>query len=345
MRKNKLLKIKRLGTLSLKNDVFCGRALFFNSITKKSDVSIAIDFNKNLSGKKAYFEAIERFVLLLPPPNKTIFLGKDLSGDKHYLFEKEIFLTNRSGGKFYSNSSSGCAAHLLKKEAFLKSLLELIERDNCLYAWTNQSKQPHLIHTTLPKIFQKKIKETKKNGYKTYIVDVSRFPGIYTYIVIMKAFKKEKTSIHLGSASHPDPNHALRGSFLEAIGGVLLAQDVKISFITNKEVKTPSDHRVFYWNPIYAKYLNSFLQPSVKTPFPSFVGKENIDHFLSKINNILKQKGFLPVWFDLRPNFLRKTSFKIYRCVCRGLLPLTFGAHAKKYSKIINREKVPHPFG
>jgi ribosomal protein S12 methylthiotransferase accessory factor len=148
-------------------------------------------------------------------------------------------------------TSSGLAAADSEAEAVLRGLLELVERDAFMVAWTNRLSLPLLDWTRDPELSELDRRLFAPTRLRYSAVDASVFFGIPTVIGVVHGAPGELGALGVGAASTPRVVDAVRKALIEAFS---VREHVRDALVEHPEllpgrpedVVTFDDHMRFY---------------------------------------------------------------------------------------------------
>jgi ribosomal protein S12 methylthiotransferase accessory factor len=148
-------------------------------------------------------------------------------------------------------TSNGLACGPTLVEAILAGLLELVERDAMMIAWSNRLSLPRLVWTADSRVGAVDATVFAPTGLGYTAVDASAFFEIPVAIGIVHGASGERAALALGAGCALSVEDAWRTSLAEAFSvhrwlrGLLHEQPTR-SVATTEEVRTLEDHMVFY---------------------------------------------------------------------------------------------------
>ncbi|MBI2032490.1 MAG: YcaO-like family protein [Candidatus Levybacteria bacterium] len=294
------------------------------------------------------------------PTSKNILNWRyayDLKGKKTLIPEDYLYINLKKPSRFHNNSTSGSAAQVNFNKACLNGLLEMVERDNIMYHWVKGNPMSHLKLSGMSSKILENISFLDGLRFEVKIIDVSRFNGLFTFIILLVNKKNKRPKVVLASACHYDPEEAILKTFREAVGSLLISIFMEEkngpNVLSREDVKDPEDHAIFYREPSNIKFLDHYIQASDASSIKSFkqVFSEN-ENILEQITNRLSDLGINVYFYDLTLPNMMKYSLSVVRTISPELLPIMFGSSYLKLSRGFGKKfeyskialQIPHPY-
>jgi ribosomal protein S12 methylthiotransferase accessory factor len=252
------------------------------------------------------------------------------SGDPAWLPAQLVYLPpDPSEPPIAYATSSGLAAAATESEAVLCGLLELVERDAFMLAWTNRLSLPLLDWRNDPALLELDRALFAPTRLRYSAVDASVFFGIPTVIGVVHGAPRELGALGLGAASAARVVDAVRKALIEAFS---VREHVRDSLVEQPEllpgrredVLTFDDHMRFYGTEERAA-LAAFLdhspvrRPSSEvTPLPGSDAEGRVRQVLRR----LAARGVSAYAVDVTAPDIREAGLHVVRAVCPELCPL-----------------------
>jgi ribosomal protein S12 methylthiotransferase accessory factor len=116
--------------------------------------------------------------------------------------------------------STGAACAAARRDALLKGICELIERDAFMIVWHNRLARPRVridAHSALYQIFTERF---ARPGLEYRIYDCTLDLGVPSFFGVLRVGLREPAGFSVGGAAHPDPNVAVLKTLLELVQGL-----------------------------------------------------------------------------------------------------------------------------
>lgn len=257
----------------------------------------------------------------------------------------------------YANSS-GVAAHPNSAKALEISLLELIERDAFMITYLARLRMPIVGLKSLPSIVQKRVRDMRSVGFRTWIADISIDLAPVMFVFSQSSYFHCTTC---SAAADFNAENALDHALLEVESFVLARmQNGPAKNIKPTDVAMPLDHGMLYEQARYFR-MADFLVGSRKRINFRDAGNNTATSSMALMSQ-LEQNGYrlLSIPLRLSDQYGGNDGIHIVRSLVPGLVPMTFGfgqsplgmqriyAVAKMFGhgNMSYREltKFPHPF-
>lgn len=215
-------------------------------------------------------------------------------------------------------TSSGVAAYTSEPEAFIRGLLELIERDCIMRNWFARKPAKQVPTSILPLHIQRRIAYWESRGRSVYVLDLSNY-GAVTANVILLSNTEFPCFTHGAATSIHSFEEALVKAFHEAETMFHLQESKGKSrrSISPMEVMNPMDHANFYSIPDYLDNLEWMWQGEQSTTVPEPT---------TTMENLVER--FDPVTVTLSPS---DASLQVVRVLSTELIPISFGLRTECY--------------
>jgi ribosomal protein S12 methylthiotransferase accessory factor len=187
-------------------------------------------------------------------------------GDPVWLPAQLVFLTSAAAAgelPIAPSTSSGAACSLTFDEAVLAGLLELLERDAFMLAWSSRLSLPLLAWKGATSFERLESKYFAPSGLEYAAVDLSVFHRVPTVLALVRSGRPGAVAV--GAACAPECEEAWRKAIAEAFavrawGRVLVEENC--GRVDPAEVRTFADHVAYYTDPARAAAAD-FLDASV----------------------------------------------------------------------------------
>jgi len=226
-------------------------------------------------------------------------------------------------------TSSGLAAAATEADAVLAGLLELIERDAFMLAWTNRLSLPLLDWHDDPEIAAIDRRLFAPTRLRYSAVDAGVFFGIPAVIGVVHGPGDELGALGVGAACAPTVAEAFRKALSEAFS---VREHVRDSLVEAPEsipaaaddVVTFEDHMRFYGTAERAR-LAAFLDGSPERRRTRAVAPLPGRDAAARIRQVLRRlagRGLSAYALDLTAPDIRSAGLHVARVVCPELCPL-----------------------
>ncbi len=220
-------------------------------------------------------------------------------------------------------NSSGVAAGFSFRDALLRGLYEVIERDAFMVAWVNRIIKPIIQKTSLSDKEQERMEEIKKLGYQIYCVDLTL--DIAPVMLVIAVSHQQKPSLVLGAASNLNVNKAISKALAEVEKQLYwdLREPNKIQILSNpKQVRGVSDHMALYATSEHLEKASFLWQGNIQ---PLEVSSRVSGDELKILLNLLSVGKKEVITADLSSSLLKKAGIWVIRTIVLGLVPISFG--------------------
>jgi len=303
----------------------------------------------------------KNFIFMNPSKNTILRwrIGTNLVGEEKLVPEDYVYVNFRNPTKFHNNSTSGCAAHIDYYRACLNATLELIERDNIMRHWVMGEPTLHIDLKSMKDTLREELIILDNFGFDIKIINCSRFPGIYTFIILLTNRKNSRPKVIVTSGCDLNAREAILKGVREAIGSLLISLILEEkngpTRLTREDVFEPEDHAIFYRDPVRFDLLKHYYEMSQTCSIASLSTKYlvcNYELILKHIILDLKNIGVNLYFFDLTFLPLKELGVHVIRAVSPELMPIMFGTGNLKlggsYQDHLKYQQnailYPHPF-
>jgi ribosomal protein S12 methylthiotransferase accessory factor len=182
--------------------------------------------------------------------------GRALPGGEPALVPAQlVYLSDAYGAepvRIASSTSNGLACHATPEEAVLSGLLELVERDAFMIAWSNRLTLPRLSWDGVAELCAFEAGYLAPTGLRYAAVDLSRFWDIPTALGVVRSDEPATAALGVGACAAPTVREAVRKALDEACrvhawASDLLARDPEREFALDaSDVRDFDDHVHYY---------------------------------------------------------------------------------------------------
>ena len=253
-------------------------------------------------------------------------------------------------------TSNGLACGPTLVEAILAGLLELVERDAMMIAWSNRLSLPRLRWRAGSVIDRVDATTFAPTGLRYDVVDTSAFFGIPATIGVVHGAPGERAALAVGAGCARSIHDAWRTSLAEGFSilrwlrGILLEQP-RIGLGRPEDVRTLEDHMLFYATPeraVRAGFLTASTAERNVGDVPEVPG-ETPAEAVHEIVGRLAERGVSAYAVDVTPSDVRELGLSVARVVAPELCALdVFGGApyrggARRYRAAYEAGLAPRP--
>lgn len=268
-------------------------------------------------------------------PAQTIFL-RDIFNEEFQLRNERI-------------STGAALGEIGTERAFNSGLLEVIERDACIYAYLSRKDIPRIVN------FEGEIKELEeyliRYNLESFVFDASSDLGVPTIISVVVDRTGIGPAVEVGSAADLRYDEAIYKSLFEAVQCrryARLFNDTRFPNGPPNEMEIFSlDHRFVYWHSLNRiEDLAFWLKTENKVNYHSLKSYvQNRDQILQ----LLRKRYFNIFVVDITLPEIRNMGFEVKKVIVPELHPLYLDERAKSLYSVhygtIKDDKTlkPHP--
>ncbi len=266
--------------------------------------------------------------------------------DKIWLTAQLVFLTFRLDYKepvLAPSISTGAAAHFSKKQALLKGIYEVVERDAAMCAYLAKIPLPRVDLSALknPRI-KNIVANCQRYRLKPYVFEATTDLNIPAYIAVIEDISGFLPEVCVASNAGFNREQAIIGSILEAltirpwIRQQLLLGGNKALSKSAKEVVTKADRVLFWAKRGMKKRLLFWLQrkPTIK----KITSVNYSAHTALKKALLQLQARRLPAFYiDLTPEVFKPTGIYVTKVIIPKLQPLYLNEYI---DKVIDKKRI-----
>ncbi len=255
--------------------------------------------------------------------------------------------------------SSGLSLGVSQKDALLRGLLEVIERDSLISSWYEEKKWNKLTDLELPVKIKKVISYLNRYKLRVEIFDISNDLTPYIFFaIIWDESPNPDCHLSVGSKASDTFSKSILGAIEEALQGRYIGKYSKLIQDSPSNVLSYKDH-VKFWakegrtleHLIQNKITDCGIDGHVKTTRKPNVLK------LSDIIRNAKKKEVRIFYKDLTNKLLFENGFSCVKVISPDLKPLFADQNFPYFGFLRGRDlgnytffeeerfKVPHPFG
>jgi ribosomal protein S12 methylthiotransferase accessory factor len=227
------------------------------------------------------------------------------------------------------STSSGLAAAATEADAVLAGLLELIERDAFMLAWSNRLSLPLLDWRDDPEVASIDRRLFAPTRLRYSAVDASVFFGIPAVIGVVHGPGDELGALGVGAASAVTVAEAFRKALSEAFS---VREHVRDSLVEAPEtcpaaaedVVTFDDHMRYYGTPERARtaaFLDASLERRPTRSVAPLAGRD-ADTRIRRVLRRLAGRGVSAYAVDVTAPDIRSAGLHVARVICPELCPL-----------------------
>lgn len=221
-------------------------------------------------------------------------------------------------------NSSGVAAGFSFKEALMRSIYEVIERDAFMLTWINRLSMPKIQIETLPEKERLRIHKLEELGYRIHLVNLTR--DLVPVVLAIAVHDTKKPALVLGAASNFNFLTAMSKAISEVeyiLYWALRYPDDVRTFEDPRKVMDVLDHMALYASQRYLSKAGFLWEgPEIPCPDDTLISKK---HELEKLLQTLESNGKQLIVADLTPPSLREYGVWVIRSIPLGLVPISFG--------------------
>jgi ribosomal protein S12 methylthiotransferase accessory factor len=278
---------------------------------------------------------------------------------------------------FFAESSSGCALGSSLEEAALHGLLELIERDSFLMAWSRRVPLPAISHQSIDDPTSKMLLDAiETRGFDVHVLSSTYDLGLPAiWALAVNRVPGAVPATYSAAGSSPEPADAVRAALWELAQLVARPVDWDTDAV-RRLVEDPSlvdtieDHVQLYTRPELRARVTEVLGGPATTLADAFPGwpdrlceaaQGDVRGALDYLVGLCRAAG-LPeaLVVDQSTREHRDLGLRVARVVVPGILPMCFGAPQQRLSGLPRRERAlaalgrgdddtdvlldPHPF-
>ncbi|WP_433166900.1 TOMM precursor leader peptide-binding protein [Kribbella sp. CA-247076] len=256
-----------------------------------------------------------------------------VTGDDVWIPLSATHLGYRSAAALFPATSNGFAAGLNRSSATLRALLEVIERDAFLIAWSHRLPGRSVAAAEVPDEQVRAIAATHARRGVELVVHLLPTDTVAT-VVLAIAWSDQAPAAVVGVAAAMEPVAAARSAVLE-VGQVrpLLRSRLRLPAVRARmaelaavpsEVATLDDHDLAYADPDAAATGLRFLRESPQVPWPQAVAQDNGD--LPSLVRSLSQVAADVLAVEVTPPDVARLGVRVVRGLVPGFVPIWFGA-------------------
>lgn len=257
--------------------------------------------------------------------------------------------------RFCQVTSNGLAAGATLEVASLRAVLELVERDAFMITWlTRRPGRSLLLDDTLEAGTGEVVRQLRERGVGIELFLIDAGLAIPVVICVGRGDGKWWPGITLGLGADLNPRTAVRKAILEhsQIGAHIcrLMGDAECPIPnTSEDVRTPTDHALYYVLPERARLLD-FLRPDGDPPISLSV-LPNSEGSLRACAERLQAAGVRIVLVNVTAPDVSCSAFRVVRALGVDMQPIYFGFTLRRLAtprlKTMMRKGLnphPHPF-
>ncbi len=279
--------------------------------------------------------------------------GKDIFHDKNVLVPAQlVYLTDIFSNEMpiqRETTTNGAAFGLSENnDSVERGLLELVERDACMYSYLSERRLSRIIEFT--EDIEELLGYLNRYRLETYVFDCATDLGIPTVIAITIDKTGVGPAVNLGSSAKLNYKDAIKRSILESIQcrnyARFMRKKDKESFPNETEV-TSLENRLYYWYPPERiQDLDFWLQDSQQIKFSEISNKTAT---FANVISEFKNKGFDIIVVDITLPEIAQAGFKCSKVMVPQLHPLYLDERSKvlysdHYGLLDDGGLKPHPF-
>jgi ribosomal protein S12 methylthiotransferase accessory factor len=224
-------------------------------------------------------------------------------------------------------TSNGLACAGTFEEAVLGGLLELVERDAFMIAWTNRLSLPLLGWSDDPEPERLDREYFAPSGRRYAALDASCFFGIPTVFGVVRGAPGDAGILGVGAAAAPTVQDAVRKALAEAFSVQRGARDLALNAETipaAHEIRDFDDHLLYYCDPANARRA-AFLDASEerrRTVDVPALPAHDVESLLETALELLARENVSAYAADVTTPDIRATGLVVARVLSPELCPL-----------------------
>jgi ribosomal protein S12 methylthiotransferase accessory factor len=224
--------------------------------------------------------------------------------------------------------SSGAACAITRKEAILKGLYEVIERDALMITWLNKISCPLMDLSSgkwINKIFQEKFLPSR---LKFYVANITMDIDIPTMFAIIIDEKNDGLAVCVGAASNLDAETAALKALVEAAQSrpwLKSLNKAKVPIHENdfNKIQTFQDRVLLYSKLNSIKYLDFIIKSAKIQTFDHLAeSQSDVDTSLNECLSILGKKNMDAQFVDLTTRDIKQLGLHVTKTLIPGLQDL-----------------------
>ena len=323
---------------------FCMFCFLEKDILFKNSASISVDkflhpkFYKNevRDSNMGWVKATE--LILEKPwyiPAQLIYLNYYKWAKKNKIGEYEFVQHISNGGSF----------GFLKEETILRGIYELIERDSVLTVYLSKIKTPRIDISSIDNPAIKKFHDlAKQYNFEIILLESTNDLEVPTYISIALDKSGLPPNITVGVDADINEEDAILGSLEESFMGrtwvrhELMIRNNQLPKIQPNKIRTRLE-RAFYFSDKKNVQKLDYLIDQLPKPFKrrKKIKFKSEKEELSNLLTFLKKKNMRVFAIDIKPLFLQKYPFCVYKIIMPELQYLYLD---ETTNKIINWDRI-----
>lgn len=227
-------------------------------------------------------------------------------------------------------TSNGAACAVTLEEAILRGLLELVERDAFMLAWTGRLSLPVLDWSADPAFLDFERRYLRASGVHYRAVDLSVFHDVPTVVGVVRGYPGDAVALGVGAASAPTVQEAWQRALAEAFAvrawaRLMLAGGAARTFAPDfSDVVEFEDHILFYADRGRARHAR-FLDGSRErreTPHVQSLDGGDVRIQIEGVCRRLARRGITAYAVDVTAPDIREAGVHVAKVVAPELIPL-----------------------
>lgn len=229
-----------------------------------------------------------------------------------------------------AETSSGTAAHLDERAAWVAALCEVIERDSVMLFWFRQPETASIPIEDLPAPeIRDELRAVQEMGFVVVVCRLASELRIPCFLIF--ALKHE--SLAYGVGCHPDWHRAMAHAVSElgrSLRWLCRIPWHEVEFRPLWEVRIPEDHYALYnrgaFHDVLRQVLAQVVRPAPPEELLSADRSEVPDEeAFAQLLAVLAEHGYQAWGYNLAPDCLADFGISVVRVLVPGLIPLQFG--------------------
>jgi ribosomal protein S12 methylthiotransferase accessory factor len=227
-------------------------------------------------------------------------------------------------------TSNGAACAVTLEEAILRGLLELVERDAFMLAWTGRLSLPVLDWSADPVLLAFERRYLRASGVRYRAVDLSAFHDVPTVLGVVRGYPGDAVALGVGAASAPTVQEAWQRALAEAFAvrawaRLMLADGTQRAFAPDfSDVVEFEDHILFYADRGRARHTR-FLDGSHErreTRRVQALDGGDVRAQIEAVCRRLARRGITAYAIDVTAPDIREAGLHVAKVVAPELIPL-----------------------
>lgn len=258
---------------------------------------------------------------------------KSLTNNKNYLIPcQAIYLSYRTIKNepiIYPSISTGAAGHFTLDSAILSGIYEVLERDAFMIYYLNKLKpRRYNLKSSCNKRIKSLLEIAERYHLQIISLDIRTdidIPVVTSLIIDRSGLAK---AVSAGLKSHLNTEKAIIGSINEAFHTRTWIHEAYIKNpinITKEQLIRDSNIKnrgLFWYSPKSISKLNFFTKNLDNVEIKNVDRKSTVDNQLSRLKNILTEKGYKIYYKNITSKYFKDIPFKVVKVIIPGMQPI-----------------------